>query len=211
MRKFVIALAVLAVPAAALAASSFSISIKAKPLTVVYGTPTMLSGVVSNGQAGQNLTIGNHLCSQSSSNFRMQSKMTTRTGGKWARQVQPALRTSYNAKVGTTVSPSVTVNVQPKVVLSQVASGKFRVRVYLARTLEGKVGIFQRWSSSAKRWYKVQSVTLKEIAHATIPTVVSGASWSARVKPNRTVRFALSTKQVAPCYAGNHSNTIVSS
>ena len=211
MKKIVIALCALAVPAAALAAPGpTAVTIKASPQKVVYQKKTTLSGAVTPAQSGDNVKIVNRECGQSSFSGTPVATATTGTNGTYSTQVAPTMKTSYQAKVKNTTSKSAVVLVRPRIVLRKITAHTFRTSLFAAKSFANKYVVFQRWSVSLQKWVRVRFVTLHFMRNGTAPTIVSGAKFKSSIAAGRKVRVLLPAKQAAPCYIGWKSNKITS-
>jgi plastocyanin len=94
-------------------APAASVTLSAASPTVVYGSSTTLSGAVTNQLTNEPVT----LTSQPYGQKTVQSVDTqmTQANGSFSFGISPTIQTSYQAHWRTTSSPSVTVNVAPRV------------------------------------------------------------------------------------------------
>ena len=106
------------------------------------------------------------------------------------------------------MSNTVAVVVTPVVQLTRVARGSYGATVTAGIDLKGKTVLFQRYAKLKKRWVQVKKVVLSTSAPGTKPTVVSSASFKAKVAARARVRMLLSKAQAAPCYVSALSNTV---
>jgi plastocyanin len=188
-------------------AAAASLSLTAKPLTVVYGGSSVLSGVLSTQKTGETIDVLAQQCGASAA-----SKLTTvtsTTGGAFTTTVKPLMNTAYTAKDKSLSSAAVTVRVRPSMRLVKVAAHRYTLRVSAASSLAGKYASFQRFNGTLHRWVAVKAVQLKA-GTAGSPTVVSRASFRSSVRSGLRVRATLPQPQVGTCYAPGTSNTIVS-
>jgi plastocyanin len=188
-------------------AAAASLSLSAKPLTVVYGGSSVLSGVLSTQKTGETIDVLAQQCGASAA-----SKLTTvtsTTGGAFTTTVKPLMNTAYTAKDKSLSSAAVTVRVRPSMRLVKVAAHRYTLRVSAASSLAGKYASFQRFNGTLHRWVAVKAVQLKA-GTAGSPTVVSRASFRSSVRSGLRVRATLPQPQVGTCYAPGTSNTIVS-
>ena len=179
-------------------------TLTAKPKVVVYGGKSTLAGKLVSGQSGQSLQVRAQACGEK--NSTLLGTVTTTAGGAFTYQVQPVKKTTYTLS-NKGLTASVGVGVRPSLHLSKSGLHHYMLQVTAAQSFVGKVATFQRYDATRKRWVKVKLVTLKTSAAGTAPTVVTSASFRASVRARR-VRASLGSKQVAPCYAAGHSNTI---
>ncbi len=184
-----------------------SVTLAAKPATVTYGAATTLSGKVSNNAAGEKVVVLGQECGKPV--FSSIGTVNTIGGGKFSTTAMPAKNTTYQAKWKMSTSPNVAVKVRPLVRLAKLASHKYRARVRAAESFNGKLVVFQRWSTAKRTWVKVRAVVLKSIG--TVGTTqISGRTFRSTVRAGLKVRILLRTSQVAPCYVGGTSNVIKS-
>src|SRR5512133_1404741 len=71
-----------------------AVSIAASRSLMLFGDAIMLSGTVSSKQAGETVTI----TAEPKGESVWTTQVTTTTGGAWSLQVQPRIRTTYQAK-----------------------------------------------------------------------------------------------------------------
>jgi hypothetical protein len=81
--------------------------------------------------------------------------------------------------------------------------------VTAGQALTGKVVSFQRYAKLRKRWVQVKRVTLGAATPGPAkPTMVTAASFKAKVALGTRVRALISKLQAAPCYVTATSNTV---
>src|SRR5438270_698144 len=66
------------------------------------------------------------------------TQVTTTTGGNWTLQVQPRIRTTYQATYEDKTSAPLTVNVRPRITLQKVGRNSFLVVVLAQHAMAGK-------------------------------------------------------------------------
>jgi plastocyanin len=105
-------------------APAANVTLQTGTSTIVYGNSTMISGAVTNQLTNEPVTLSSQPYGKGT-----QSIATTSTGanGAFSFPVSPTIQTSYQAHWRTTASPSVSVNVAPRVGFGQ--SG----RLYVAK------------------------------------------------------------------------------
>lgn len=176
------------------------------PKVVVYERKSTLAGTLASAQSGQPVQIQGTECGTSTS--KLVATVTSATGGKFSYAVTPLKKTAYMAKVKGSTSSAATVSVQPGIQLKKVAKHHYAVSVSAAQSFAGKLATFQRYRSATKRWVKVKRVLLRANTTGVAPTVVTSAKFRSRIKAKLRLRVSLGSKQVGPCYATGHSNTI---
>src|ERR671937_181182 len=105
-----------------------SVSLDVSRSIVVYRGAVTLSGSVTNGQAGQQVTIMEHRFPFGrSAQVRELATVNTAADGSFSITARPVIRTLYTAKVGNTRSDAVPVNVRPLIRLQHRGLHRFRV------------------------------------------------------------------------------------
>ena len=198
--------------AAALAAGATAavlattLTLTATPTSVAYGKPITLSGALSPAKANQNVKVTATECGQNAS--KTVASVKTNATGAYTSPVTPTINTIYQATQKTTKSPTVAVTVAPVLKLQRVARGSYTISVTSAQDLKGKAILFQRYSTTRKRWVQVKRVLLATTTPGTKPTIVSSAAFKAKVARRVRVRAVLSKAQAAPCYVAATSNSV---
>jgi plastocyanin len=186
-----------------------ALSLTATPKTVVYGGRSTLSGQLATGMANQRIEIFAQDCSSA---FAQIGTVTTTAGGGYTFTVQPRRNATYEARATRViVSAQQTVKVRPRVTLRRLAPRRFRVTVLAAESYAGKFVLFQRFSSTQRRWVTVRSVALRAAGTLTTPinpTNVSTAVFRARIRTRLRVRAFLTQSQAGSCYLSRASATI---
>jgi len=127
--------AVVSAPTAVIAAKvPRSISLDASQSIVLYGGSTMLTGTLANGQAGDQVTIVEHLV-QPIRGLETRTITTVRTAsdGSFSAAVKPIARAQYKATSGETTSNTVSIDVRPSLRLSRIGFHRFQLRAFAAR------------------------------------------------------------------------------
>lgn len=188
-------------------APAASLTLTAKPLVLVYGGKTTLSGVLSTQKSGENVDVFAQACGQSA-NVKVATVQTT-TGGAWSAVVTPLKHTVYTARVKSLTSSATTVKVRPRLLLGKIAPKRFSLRVTGAESFAGKVAAFQRYNGTLRRWVTVKRVVLRANATGVAPTVVSTVTFSSTLARRIKVRVVLPQAQVGSCYLAGTSNSIL--
>ena len=92
-------------------AAPASLSVAAKPLIVIYGGSSVLSGVLSTQKVGENVDVLAQQCGTSAAT-KLTTVQTT-TGGAYTTAVKPLMNTAYTTKDKALASAAVTVRVRP--------------------------------------------------------------------------------------------------
>jgi plastocyanin len=185
-----------------------SLGLTAKPVLLIYGGHTVLSGTLSTQKVGENVDVLALQCGATAPT-KVATVQTT-TAGAYTSTVQPLMNTAYTTKSKTVSSTAVTVRVRPLLRLTRVAPHRYALRVSAASGFGGKYASFQRYNGTLHRWVAVKTVPLRASTAGIAPTVVTTASFRSTVKSGLRVRVTLAQAQVGSCYAAGLSNTILS-
>jgi plastocyanin len=185
-----------------------TLTLSAKPQTVVYGAKVTLTGTLSNQKVGENVDVLATQCGQTAAT-KVTTVQTT-SGGAYTAVVQPLENTVYTVKVKSTTSQAVTVKVRPRLRLGKVAPHRYSLRVFAAQSFAGKYGTFQRYNSTLGRWVNVKPVLLRANSTGIAPTVISSVSFRSTITSRLKVRVILPQLQVGSCYLSGRSNVILS-
>jgi plastocyanin len=163
-----------------------------------YGQSTHISGVVSNGKAGETVTVYAQPFGQASP--VVIATLLTATNGVWDVVVKPTLLTNYSAHWKTTVSQQIGIQLRPSIVFG--ANKRFgSVKVKADRSLQGKKIYLQKFSRFHE-WVKVRSVILG-----------SGSAKRFLLELPRGHRYAvrifMSLNQIGVGYLDGFSRTVV--
>jgi hypothetical protein len=200
-----VAIAGAALAAAATAAAPVTVTIAANAALVDYGKPVTLSGTLSTQKANQAIAIEGTECG--STKAAKAAIVKTTANGVYTTPVTPALATTYQATFKNAKSTTVAVTVRPLLQLTRVARGSFAAKATAGVSLKGKLVLFQRYSKLRKRWVQVKKVVLLvEAPGPAKPTIVTSASFRAKVALKSRVRLLISKAQAAPCYVTATSN-----
>lgn len=187
-------------------AAPASLSLTAKPVLVIYGSPDLLAGKLSTQQTGENVDVLAQQCGAPSATKT--ATVQTTTGGVYSATVKPLMNTAYTTKSKAVASSVVTVRVRPRLRLVRVAPHRYTLRVFGATSFAGKYASFQRYNSTLRRWVAVRTVLLKANSTGVAPTVITAGSFRSSVPGGLRVRVTLGQAQVGSCYAPGLSNTI---
>ena len=93
-------------------APAANVTLTAATQTIVYGSSTKVSGAVTNQLSNEPVTLTSQPYGKGTQSIASQA---TGANGSFAFGVSPTIQTSYQAHWKTTASPSVTINVAPRV------------------------------------------------------------------------------------------------
>jgi hypothetical protein len=71
-----------------------------------------------------------------------------------------------------------------------------------------RMGPGQRYARARGAWVRVRRVTLRARGTGIAPTLISGASFGARVAARTRLRIVLGQAQVGACYLASRSNVV---
>ena len=97
-------------------APAANVTLQAGASTIVYGDSTMVSGAVTNQLTNEPVTLSSQPYGKGTQSI---ATTTTSANGTFSFPVSPTIQTSYQAHWRTTGSPSVSVNVAPRVGFGQ--------------------------------------------------------------------------------------------
>jgi hypothetical protein len=198
MKTLAIALVVGAALATAASAAAPTLTLTSSATSVAYGKPLTLSGQLTGGKPSQTVGVDGTVCGTSRS-AKVTSAKTTATGA-YSAAVTPTGGTTYQATYKNVRSAAVAVTVKPVLALSK--SGiTWTAKVTAGQALTGKAVLFQRYVKLRKRWKQVKRVLLTATTPGPAkPTVISSATFTAKLARGTRVRLMISTAQGAPCY-----------
>jgi plastocyanin len=122
-----------------------SVTLGAGSPIVLYGSQTTLTGAVSNGEAGETVTISEQPAGQTTT--KQLATVTTTTAGNFTYTVQPERLTTYVAAWKNANSVTVTVQVRPKVTFAPFSKTKMFTKVVSGVSHAGNFVYVQRLTS----------------------------------------------------------------
>lgn len=199
----------LALAAAPAAAAPTTLTLKATPTVVTYATATALAGTLTPAKANQRIDITEQDCG--TGGFKKQLTVRTTATGAFSASLTPTMGTSYQAKLGKTISAAIPVKVAPLLELRSTGGGTLRhftVAVTAAQTFKDKYVIFQRRNAKRHKWSTIKKVTLTTETKTKAPTIVTSQSFSVRIKGHPLARVVLPVTQVGTCYVPAKSKAV---
>ena len=174
--------------------------------TVRFGGTATLSGAVSNGQTGENVTVMAQACGGAAST----QVGTARSGanGAWSLVVKPTQNTVYEARWRNTASAKVDVKVAPRTVLAKLRARTFSARVTAAASLAGKYVVLQRYAPTRRRWVTVKRVVLRTAGAPVSGAVTTRTNFTSRLRRGTRLRLLLPQSQAGTCYTAAQSGMI---
>lgn len=182
-----------------------SVTLSSARALSVYSAPLTLSGVVSNQQANETVTVQSQDCGKTTLT-RLGTAQTT-AGGHWAFTVRPTINTVYQARWRTTDSAKVAVKVSPRLRLTR-SGRRFTAQATAAQALTGKTIVFQRYRPVVRRWATVKRVVLGAATTPSAGTFVTSVRFRSAVRRGWRVRVLLPQAQAGACYMAGTSNTL---
>lgn len=173
-----------------------TLTFSASQAIVTYGDKVTLTGVVSNHQAGEQVTIYYQPYPQP--NLIQRATVLTATGGTFSFIVEPQILTTYEAAWKNAFATPTSVEVAPKLSLGR--SSGWIIHAFAGRSFAGRSVQFQRLNGLTGQW-----VTLRK--------VMLNAKSSARVlyrlpKGINRLRVTMSVNQAGAGFLGAISGTI---
>ena len=177
-----------------------SVSLASSRMFGIFGGAMTLSGAVSSKQAGETVTV----IAQPAGEPAWSTQVTTTTGGNWSLQVQPRIRTTYQAKYEGVASPSLVLNVRPRITLQKVGRDRFLVVVLAAHSMAGKTVDLARWTGSGYSTFG--QVQLQSIART---NTIATATFASQLRLGTKLRVFMPSSQTSPDYIDGHSNFVI--
>jgi plastocyanin len=162
-----------------------------------YGQSTHISGVVSNGKAGETVTVFAQPYGQASP-VEIATLLTT-TNGVWDTVVKPSLLTTYQAHWKTTVSQQIGVQLRPAITFSTYKRYG-SVKIKADRSLAGKKVYLQKFTRFHE-WVKVKPIVLGKSSSKRFLLGLPGGHRYA-------VRIFMSLNQIGAGYLDGFSRTV---
>ena len=183
------------------APNSRSVSLTPSRTLNIFGDAVTLSGTVSSKTAGEKVTV----FSRPAGLPETQAIVTTTAGGNWSLQVQPRVKTAYQAQYDTASSPQVTVSIRPRITLQKVGRHQYLIVVLSAHSMAGKRVNITRWLPG-RGYVTFRTATLQAIPRT--PTT-SDAYFTAFVRLGTKLRIFMPASEVGSDYFAAHSNFVV--
>jgi plastocyanin len=176
-------------------APAANVTLSANTQTVVYGDGTSVSGVVTNQLTNEPVSL---TAQPYGKGTQAVATTTTAANGTFSVDVSPTIQTSYQAHWRTTNSPSVTVDVAPRVGFGRIG------RLYVARvtsdlTYGGHFVVVQRRGAFGG-WTSIKRVYLGDNSRAVFGLRL--------IKGRSTLRVALPQSQAGAGYVRGMSRMI---
>ena len=167
-------------------AAAETLTVAAKPQTVVYGGKATLNGTLSTQKVGENVDVFAKACTQPAAT-KVATVQTT-IGGAYVALVPVLKNTLYTVNVKKTSGNALTVKVAPRVRIAKLAAHRYSLRVFAAQSFAGKYGTFQRYNGTLMRWVNVKRVLLRANATGVAPTVISSVTFGSSIPSRLKVR-----------------------
>jgi len=182
------------------------ITLAAAARAVRFGASTSLSGVVSNGQAGETVTVMAQACGSATST--QVGTATSGAGGAWSLAVKPTLNTVYEARWRNNSSAKVEVKVAPRTLLVKLRTGRFSARVTATSSFVGKYVVVQRYVTARRRWVTVKRVVLRSAGAPVAGAITTRAGFTSRVRRGTRLRLVLPQSQAGTCHTAAQSGSV---
>jgi plastocyanin len=183
-----------------------SITLTAGRGIVTYGGSTVLTGKISNGTAGEKVTLSTKPLAGDAATST--DTVTTAADGTFRVSVHPSIQTTYTAAAANSTSSPVVINVRPRVRLVLAAQRRAVVRVSATRGFLHKYALVQRWNARRHVWRTVRRVRFTGTSVVGSSTVVTTARFRQRIRHGTRLRVFVPRSQVTPGYTATVSNTV---
>jgi hypothetical protein len=180
------------------------LTIGAARTVVTYGHRVVLSGVLLNARPGDRVSIVERPLGERP---RLHPAIVS-ASGEWRYLARPRVRTTYQAQIEDRVSGIVTVRVRPRLRFGRIASSRFSVRVFAARSFAGRYAIVERWNGGRHQWIGVRRIYLRGTGLGGEPTEISRITFRLRAPRGRLLRVVLPSRQASPGYLRAVSNRV---
>jgi plastocyanin len=177
-------------------APAANVTLSASLQSVVYGDSTAVSGAVTNQLTNEPVSLTSQPYGKGTQSI---ATTTTQANGAFTFNVSPTIQTSYQAHWRTTNSPSVTVDVKPRVGFGRLGR-LFNVKVTSDLNYSGNYVVVQRKRAFGS-WTTAKRVFLNGSSRAT---------FAMRLAKGRSfLRVVLPQGQAGAGYVGNLSRQII--
>ena len=177
------------------------VTINASTSAVVFGGSVGLSGTVTGGLSGVQVTILSEQFDQAA--FQSIATVMTSSGGAWSFAAQPSVRTTFEASTTGGTSSGVVVNVRPAVYLKEVTGGRLVTRVVGGMSFAAHVLQLQRLSQGL--WVTWKHVRLNGQSRAMFVTSLPKSHTAIRMAIGP---FVSGVDQAAPGFLAGYSRPI---
>jgi hypothetical protein len=178
------------------------ITLNASPAIMGYGGFVSLSGTLSSGAVGTQVTIESERFDATT--FTGLATTTTASGGTWSYVAHPSARTTYKAVVTTGSSSPVVVSTRPAVSIRIGTTSRITTSVVGAISFGARVLQLQRLSAGT--WVTWKSVRLNSLGRATFATSLPMGRTTIRMAIGPAV---IGIDQAGPGYLAGMSRTLV--
>lgn len=173
-----------------------SLTLTASAGIVTYGSKATLSGVVSNHQAGEQVTLYYQPYPQA--NLIQRATILTAAGGTWSFIVEPQVLTNYQATWKGAYATPTTIQVVPKVSLGR--DDGWIVHAAAGRSFAGRAVQLQRLNTATGQWVTLRKVILNRRSSARVIVKLP--------KGVNRLRVAMSVNQAGAGYLGAIGPTV---
>jgi plastocyanin len=177
-------------------APAANVTLSVDSQTVVYGNSTSVSGAVTNQLTNEPVSLTSQPYGKGTQSI---ATTMTQANGAFTFNVSPTIQTSYQAHWRTTTSPSVAVNVAPRVGFGRLGR-LFNVKVTSDLNYSDNYVVVQRKRAFGS-WTIAKRVFLNGSSRATFPMRLA--------KGRSFLRVVLPQGQAGAGYVGNLSRQII--
>jgi plastocyanin len=185
-----------------------SITLDSSADVVTYSGSLLLTGTVSNGTAGEKVTITSNPQSAGTKTAKSVLTTTAAANGSFSATVHPLVHTVYVAATAKSSSDPVSVDVRPRLRLARLGRTHAMVTAFAARGFLHKYVLLQRLRSRSGVWSTIARVRFTRVSSGASPTVMSGAVFRLRMRHGLRLRVFMPFGQTRPGYVSGTSNSI---
>jgi len=167
-----------------------TLTLAASQVYMVYGDKVTLTGVVSNHQAGEQVTIFYRPYPQP--NLIQRTVVVTTAGGAYSFLISPQILSTYVAFWKGAYTAPTTIQVQPK--LSIGRDGAWILHASGGHPFVGRAVQFQRLNTATGQWVTLAKVLLNKRSSARVPLMLP--------KGMNHLRLTMSVNQAGAGYLG---------
>lgn len=182
------------------------LSLTSDTTVVRHGGSVMLSGTLTNGTAGEKVTVTPH--PQGLKTTQSAQSVTAASDGSFSVKASPLIHTVYVAATAKSVSDPLAISVRPRARLGHVGHARAIVAVAAARSFRGKYVLLEVFRHRTGVWTDLRRVRLTTAVAGVSPTVSTRAVFRLRLRHGLRVRVRMPLSQTLPGYVSAASNAI---
>jgi plastocyanin len=185
-----------------------SITLESNVDVVTYSGGLLLSGAVSNGTAGEKVTITANPQNAGTKATKSMLTTTTAASGSFSATVHPLVHTVYVASTAKSTSDLLSIDVRPRLRLARLGRSHALVTAFAARSFVHHYVLLQRFHGGSGVWTTIARVRFTRVTTGASPTVISGAVFRLHMRHGLRLRVFMPYGQARPGYVSGTSNAI---